>query len=126
MAQRPREFAAGSGETGQIVLAASFILGGLTKAALPKDKLRDPMPWVDDLSQRAVIGIGAVEVLGGGVVLPWATGIAEVPTPIAAVGLALVMVGGFATHLRRGEYARSLSNVVLFVIAVLVAIGRFA
>ncbi|MBF6175566.1 DoxX family protein [Nocardia blacklockiae] len=111
---------------GQIVLAASFVLGGLVKVALPKEKLRGGMPWVDDLSQRAVAGIGAVEVLGGaGVVLPWATGIAPILTPIAAVGLALVMVGGFATHLRRAEYARSLSNVVLFVVAVLVAIGRF-
>ncbi len=112
---------------GQIVLAASFVLGGAVKIALPKDNLRGGMPWVDDLSQRAVTGIGAIEILGGaGVVLPWATGVAEVLTPLAAVGLALVMVGGFATHIRRGEYGRSLSNVVLFIIAVLVAIGRFA
>ncbi|WP_405486036.1 DoxX family protein [Nocardia sp. NBC_00511] len=111
---------------GQIVLASSFILGGIAKAVLPKDKLRGGMPWVDDMSDQAVRGIGAVEVLGGaGVVLPWATGIAPVLTPIAAVGLALVMVGGFITHARRGEYARSLSNVGLFVIAVLVAAGRF-
>ncbi|BCK57199.1 DoxX family protein [Nocardia wallacei] len=111
---------------GQIVLAASFILGGLAKVAVPEDKLRGAMPWVDDLSQRAVTGIGVVEVVGGaGVVLPWATGIATILTPVAAVGLALVMVGGFATHLRRAEYGRSLSNVVLFVIAVLVAVGRF-
>lgn len=111
---------------GQIVLAASFIVGGLAKVAVPKDKLRGPMPWVDDLSQRAVRGIGVVEVLGGaGVVLPWATGVAAVLTPIAAAGLALLMVGGFATHLRRAEYGRSLSNVAFFVVAVLVAIGRF-
>ncbi|MGW4531384.1 DoxX family protein [Nocardia sp. NPDC004340] len=112
---------------GQIVLAASFVLGGVAKAAIEKDKLRGGMPWVDDLSQNAVRGIGIVEILGGlGVVLPWATGIAKVLTPIAAVGLALVMVGGFVTHVRRGEYGRSLSNVVLFVVAVLVAVGRFA
>jgi uncharacterized membrane protein len=111
---------------GQIVLAVSFLGGGLVKVVLPPDKLRGGMPWVDDMSRTAVQAIGAVEVLGGaGVILPWATGIAPVLTPIAAVGLALVMVGGFATHLRRREYARSLSNVFLFVVAVLVAIGRF-
>ncbi|GAB0101801.1 DoxX family protein [Nocardia sp. JMUB6875] len=111
---------------GQIVLAVSFVLGGVAKAAMPKDKLRGGMPWVDDLSQAQVRGIGAVEIAGGaGVVLPWATGIAPVLTPIAAVGLALVMVGGFVTHIRRDEYGRSMSNVVLFVIAVLVAAGRF-
>ncbi|WP_067699876.1 DoxX family protein [Nocardia jejuensis] len=112
---------------GQIVLAVSFVLGGIMKLALDKDALRGGMPWVDDLSASAVRGIGAVELAGGaGVVLPWATGIATVLTPIAAVGLALVMVGGFRTHLRRDEYARSLSNVVFFVVAVLVAVGRFA
>lgn len=112
---------------GQVVLASSFVLAGLAKAAVPKAKLRGGMPWVDDMSQSAVRGIGAVEILGGaGVVLPWATGIAPVLTPIAAVGLALVMVGGFITHVCRDEYARSLSNVVYFVIAVLVAVGRFA
>ncbi|MCX4098654.1 DoxX family protein [Nocardia sp. alder85J] len=111
---------------GQIVLAVSFLGGGLVKLVLPLDKLRGGMPWVDDMPRTAVQGIGAVEILGGaGVILPWATDIAPVLTPIAAVGLALVMVGGFATHLRRHEYARSLSNVFLFVIAVLVAAGRF-
>ncbi|MVU82856.1 DoxX family protein [Nocardia sp. ET3-3] len=111
---------------GQVVLALSFVLGGVAKAALPKEKLRGGMPWVDDMSQGAVRGIGAVEIAGGlGVVLPWATGIASVLTPIAAVGLAVVMVGGFGVHIRRGEYGRSLSNVVLFAIAVLVAVGRF-
>lgn len=111
---------------GQIVLAVSFALAGPAKVAAPKDRLRQQMPWVDDMSQPAVRGIGAIEILGAaGVVLPWATGIATILTPLAAVGLALIMVGGFVTHLRRHEYARSLSNVMFFVIAVLVAIGRF-
>jgi hypothetical protein len=111
---------------GQIVLAVSFALAGLAKLAMPKDRLRPQMPWVDDLSRAAVRGIGAVEILGAaGLVLPWVTGIATVLTPLAAVGIALIMVGGFATHLRRREYGRSLSNVLFFVIAVLVAIGRF-
>ncbi|WP_067892026.1 DoxX family protein [Nocardia vaccinii] len=111
---------------GQIILAAAFVLGGGVKIALPKDKLHPMMPWVEDMSSNAVRGIGAIEVIGGaGVVLPWATGIAPVLTPIAAVGLALVMVGGFLTHARRAEYSRTPSNLVLFVIAVLVAIGRF-
>ncbi|MBB5918127.1 putative membrane protein YphA (DoxX/SURF4 family) [Nocardia transvalensis] len=112
---------------GQIVLAASFVLAGIAKVAVPKDNLRNPMPWVDDLSQRQVTAIGALEILGGAsVILPWATNIAPILTPLAAVGLALVMIGGFTTHIRRNEYTRSLSNIAFFAIAVLVAIGRFS
>ncbi|MGA4837861.1 DoxX family protein [Streptomyces sp. G45] len=111
---------------GQVFLAVAFAGTGLWKLAVPKERLRTPMPWVDDLSQRAVHGIAALEVVGAvGVVLPWALDVAPVLTPLAAVGLALVMVGGFATHIRRHEYARSLSNVLFLVVAVLVAAGRF-
>jgi uncharacterized membrane protein len=110
---------------GQILLAVSFAAAGLLKLAVPKDKLRGGMPWVDDMSQAAVRGIGAVELAGAaGVVLPWATGIATVLTPAAAIGIAALMIGGLLTHLRRGEYARILSNVAFFAIAVLVALGR--
>ncbi|MCX5205681.1 DoxX family protein [Streptomyces sp. NBC_00237] len=112
---------------GQIFLAVMFIGTGGWKLAVPKDRLRTPMPWVDDLSQRAVHAVAAIEVVGGiGAVLPWLTGILPVLTPLAAAGLALVMTGGLATHLRRHEYARSLSNVVLLAVSVLVAAGRFA
>ena len=48
------------------------------------------------------------------------------PQKIDTTGMNRLMVGGFRTHLRRNEYARSLSNVFLFVVAVLVAVGRFA
>ncbi|MFI9630185.1 DoxX family protein [Streptomyces sp. NPDC052042] len=111
---------------GQIFLAVAFGATGLWKLVVPKNNLRASMPWVDDLPQGTVHAIGAAEVIGAiGVTLPWALGIAPVLSPLAAVGLALVMVGGFATHIRRHEYVRSLSNVFFLTIAVLVAVGRF-
>jgi hypothetical protein len=82
------------------------------------------MPWVDDFSQGTVRLIGALELLGAmGVVVPRATGVLPRLAPLAAGGLAMVMVGGFATHLRRREYLRSGSNVVLFALAASVALG---
>jgi uncharacterized membrane protein YfcA len=58
-------------------------------------------------------------------VLPAALHIAPILVPLAAVGLALVMVGAIVVHARRKEPMNIAVNVVLIVLAVLVAWGRF-
>ena len=84
------------------------------------------MGWVEDFSQLAGRMIGAVEVLGAiGLVLPALTGILPWPTPLAALGLVLTMVGAALTHLRRKEYGNIAVNVALLVLAAFVAYGRF-
>lgn len=109
------------------LLAAVFAGAGGAKIAFPKDRLGGPMPWVEDFSQGTVSLIGALELLGAvGVVAPRTTGVLPALGPLAAVGLATVMVGGFATHVVRGEYLSSGSNVVLFALAVSVARGEIA
>jgi hypothetical protein len=45
--------------------------------------------------------------------------------PLAAVGLILLMAGAAITHARRGESQAIVMNVVLIVLAVVVAWGRF-
>jgi hypothetical protein len=47
-------------------------------------------------------------------------------TPIAAVGLAVIQAGAIRTHLRRGEKQVLPLNAVLLVVAVVVAVLRFA
>ena len=74
------------------------------------------MGWVEDVSDPGVRTIGALEVLGAlGLLLPALTGMATVLVPVAAVGLALVMVGAAATHWRRGELPMIGINAVLLV-----------
>ncbi len=110
----------------QVVLAIVFLAAGVPKLALPRSTLQERMPFVEDLTDREVKAIGAVEVLGAiGVVLPAALKILPVLTPIAAVGLALVMVEAAATLVRRGERGRLPLNAILFALAVFVAIERF-
>jgi hypothetical protein len=119
--------AAGPEENGALgsaraVLAAVFAGAGGAKLVFPKDRLLAPMPWAEDFSRGTVRLIGALELLGAaGLVLPRATSVLPALSPLAAGGLAAVMVGGFATHVRRGEYARSVSNVLLFALAAHVA-----
>lgn len=110
----------------QIVLAAAFLIAGTTKVLTPKEKLRERMAWVDDFSQTSVRLIGTAEILGAlGLILPAATGIAPILTPIAAVGLIIIMIGAAITHVRRQEPAIVPVNVVLLVLAAIVAWGRF-
>lgn len=110
----------------QAVLAAAFGMAGLMKLTQPKDKLQPNLPWVEDFSLGTVRLIGTVELLGAlGLILPAATGIAPVLTPIAATGLAVVMVLAAATHIRRKEPSGVAFNALLFALAVVVAWGRF-
>lgn len=110
----------------QIVLAAAFLIAGTTKVLTPKPTLRERMAWVDDFSQTSVRLIGTAEILGAlGLVLPAVTGIAPILTPIAALGLIVVMIGAAITHVRRKEPAIVPANIVLLVLAAVVAWGRF-
>lgn len=101
------------------LLALAFLFAGGTKIARPKESLGATMAWTEDFSQTQIRLIGVVEVLGAiGLILPRALGIVPVLSPIAAVGLAVVMVGAVVTHLRRkGTFIPPLSLGVFAVAA---------
>jgi uncharacterized membrane protein len=110
----------------QAVLAAAFVLAGVMKSTQPKKKLQPKLPWVEDFSPATVRLIGIAELLGGlGLILPAALDIAAILTPIAATGLAIIMVLAAITHIRRKEPSGVAINAVLFALAVFVAWGRF-
>jgi hypothetical protein len=109
------------------LLAAAYLAAGVTKLVQPKEKLLANMGWVEDFTSAQVKAIGAVEILGAvGVVMPWLLDIAPVLTPLAAVGLALLQAGAIRTHVRRKEPQVLPINVTLLVLAVAVAVIRFA
>ncbi|MFF3665870.1 DoxX family protein [Microtetraspora malaysiensis] len=110
----------------QAVLAAVFGLAGVMHSTLPKERLHPMLPWVEDFTPARIRLIGVVELLGAlGLILPAATGIAPILTPLAAVGLAITMLGAAVTHVRRKEPAAVAVNAVLLALAVLIAWGRF-
>jgi MFS family permease len=109
-------------------LAWVSLVVGSGKLTQPRAKLKESgrMDWVEDFSDGQVKGIGALELLGAvGLVLPWALGVAKVLTPIAALGLTLVMGGAVVTHLRRKEQSAAAVPAVLGALAVIVAVLRF-
>jgi uncharacterized membrane protein YphA (DoxX/SURF4 family) len=108
------------------VLAAMFLAAGLMKVSMPKEKLVSTMVWARSVPEGQVKALGAVEVLGAiGLILPRALNIAPVLTPLAAVGCAIVMIGATIVHARMKDYKGLGMPVVLLVLALVVAAGRF-
>jgi uncharacterized membrane protein YphA (DoxX/SURF4 family) len=108
----------------QILLAAAFLVSGITKLIRPGAKLKAGLP---EFHPSVIRLISVAEILGAlGLILPGLTGIAPVLTPVAAIGLAIIMTGAVVTHARRRQ-ARSVAvNLVLLILSVVVAVGRFA
>lgn len=110
----------------QVLLALAFLLAGVMKSTQPRQRLATNMGWVEDFSDNTVRTIGVLEVLAGiGLLLPAVTGVATVLVPLAAVGVALLMLLAALTHRRRGESQMIGINAVLLLIAVVVAWARF-
>lgn len=109
----------------QGLLALAFLASGAMKVSMPMETLQAQMPWVSGSLGGLVRFIGTVEALGAiGVVLPAATRIKPVLTPLAALGLATVMLLASLTHLSRGELGVVPVTVTLGAIALFVAWGR--
>ncbi|MEM1057398.1 MAG: DoxX family protein [Bacteroidota bacterium] len=107
-------------------LLAVVFLGSGSMKAFAFDKFAEQMDWANDWGRAKVAGIGASEIAGAlGLILPMLLGIAEFLTPLAALGLTIVMVLAAGFHIQRGETPNVGGNVVLFLLAAFVAWGRW-
>lgn len=87
-------------------LTALAVLGaGVFKLVRSKQQLAaSGMAWTEDFGPTQIKLIGVAEVLGAiGLIVPMATGILPILSPIAAALLAVVMIGAAVVHLRRSE-----------------------
>jgi len=108
----------------QIFLGIYFIAVGAVHFILPEG-LPAVMAWMYDLSPTLHLISGTAEILGGlGLILPGLTGIQVRLTPLAAIGLALVMVLAVGFHVQRGEMANVPGNLLFGALAAFVAYGR--
>ncbi|WP_375001449.1 DoxX family protein [Aeromicrobium sp. CTD01-1L150] len=112
------------------ILAILFMASGVAKTLLPREKIArlggDFSAWVWDFSPGAVKAIGVLEILGSiGLVLPALLDIAPVLVPLAATGLAAIMVGAAIVMSRRREFKHALVNVLYLSLTAFVAWGRF-
>ncbi|QIK74714.1 DoxX family protein [Nocardioides piscis] len=111
----------------QIVLALIFLGAGLLKTTRSLAALETRVGgWVHDVPLPVIRLTGVAEVLGAaGLILPRGLDVAPALTYLAAGGLAIAMVGGMVVHAKRGEHKEVAVNVVLLLLTLFVAVGRF-
>ncbi len=110
----------------QVLLAAMFLMAGVMKSTQPIEQLGTSLPWVNDVSSGLVRFIGISELLGGiGLLLPALLRIKPIFTPLAALGLFIIMVLAFIYHISNAEYQALGINLILGAIAVFIAWGRY-
>lgn len=111
----------------QGLLGLGFIAAGYNKAFRAQQAAAQPaMAWMSAVSPPLLRFIGLAEIAGGlGVLLPMLSGVLPWLTPVAAALLALVMVLASGFHFSRKEHPAIVINLVLLLLALFVAWGRW-
>ncbi len=105
------------------LLALAFLFVGGMKLTTPTAEMAQMSQGVPVILLRIA---GAAEVLGAlGLILPAATRILPVLTPLAASGLVVVMLGATITNIVIGAYPVAIQTIVLGLFAGFVARARF-
>ena len=106
----------------QTLLALLFLFAGGMKLILPIEEMTQQMAMPGPFLRF----IGVCEVLGGlGLVLPWLVGVRPGLTPLAAVGLLIIMIGATATTIIIGQVVTSILPLVVGILCLFVAYGRW-
>ena len=119
----------------QIMLALAFVAHGLimlnpsrspATSKPPGKKWRGGMTYVLAIQPANRRIIGVLEIAAAvGLILPQLTGILPWLTPLAATGLAILMLAAVAFHANRGEYVNILLDVILLLMSAFVAFMRW-
>lgn len=108
----------------QWALGVSLILAGTVKLVLPAATAIEFFPWSADVPVLFVV-TSVLDVLGGlGVLLPAITRILPALTVVAATCVALLMLSAVVFYVSRDEVSEIAANIVLAVMALLIAVGR--
>lgn len=109
-----------------VILAVLTFVPGMVKVVQPREKLLEKMAWANDFSRNQIRAIGGLEVVAAvALIVPGIVGFVPVLVPLAACGIALLQVGAIFTHLKRREGAFIAINVIMIVLSVVIAWGRF-
>ncbi|HEX5438259.1 MAG TPA: DoxX family protein [Gemmatimonadaceae bacterium] len=107
--------------TAQALLAALFLFAGGMKLVLPAAAMRGPIP----LPTLFLRFIGVMELLGAlGLLLPGLLHIRREFTPLAALGLTIIMTGATVITAESGMIVFALVPFVAGLLAVFVVYGR--
>jgi uncharacterized membrane protein YphA (DoxX/SURF4 family) len=110
----------------QALVAAIFVFSGVTKGIWSREKLvASGQTGPSIVPMWLLRPVALLEVLGAlGLLLPRLFDIAVWLTPVAAVGLAIVMVGAIVIHLRLKEPKTAFANFGILLACLFIAFGR--
>lgn len=107
------------------ILATVFTLSG-TIIYLFKNKLKNKLSWLTAYSPSMVLFICITKVIGAlGLILPTYFNVLPILTPIAALGLATIMILAMAYHIRKKEYKDLPATIIFLALSLFVAYNRF-
>ncbi len=110
--------------TAQVLGGVFFLFTGILHFIVPEG-LPTTFEWMYDLPDALHYITGIAEILGAaGLILPALTRIQLQLVPLAAEGLALVMIGAVVYHAGRGEAQNLVTNVIWALVMGFVAYGR--
>ena len=111
----------------QGLLALLFLFAGITKLVIPADVLMaNAPPGSTEFPALFMKFIGLVETLGGlGLILPGIFHKRPGLTPLAAVGLVIVMIGAVAISVKDHGVAAGVVPLVTGLLCAFVAYGRW-
>jgi len=106
----------------QILLALLFLFSGVVKLMLPPDQLKGPV----ELSVPFLRFIGVCEVLGGfGLILPGLFKLYPMLTPLAALGLLVIMTGATVTSFVGGQVVPAVITIVIAALLIFAGYNRW-
>ncbi len=111
----------------QILLALLFLFAGGTKLVIPYDKLMEMgSPNAIVLPSWFIKFIGVAEVLGAlGLILPGLLRKRQDLTPLAAIGLLIIMIGAVVTTIMGDGIAMAITPLIIGLLCAFVAYGRW-
>ena len=108
----------------QVLLALLFLFAGSMKFVMTVEQMNSQSPVV--LPGALLHFIGVCEILGGlGLILPMLLRIKPILTPLAALGLIVIMIGAIVIAFIGGMPANAIVPIVVLILLALIAYGRW-
>lgn len=110
----------------QVLLSAGLAWAAFMKLFQPLEKVSAMWPWTGEVPVALVKFTGIIDLLAAaGLILPSLLRIQPKLTPIAAVGVIVLMICAGVFHIIRGEASVIGVNIVFAALSAFVAWGRF-
>ncbi len=110
----------------QSLMAIIFVMAGANKLFQPIAQLSQMLPWVTTVSEGLVRFIGISELSGGlGLLLPSILKIKPVLTPVAAIGLTIIMILAMVFHVSQSQAAVIGVNFIFMALLLFIVWGRY-